>query len=120
LPKACKPADPDDNQRAVRILAALVVATAAVAAAMFAYERSVVRPALERLWVRVRGGEPPTPDPGWGLARRLRGWVPYLAKIVDSPASTREAQVAAVGIAAVVLLPVVVWLVLAVWLYVTF
>ena len=104
----------------MRILAALVVATAAVAAAMFAYERSVARPALERLWARIRSGDPPTPDAGWGLFKRLRGWMPYLAKIVDSPASTREAQVAAVGIAAVVLLPVVVWLVLAVWLYQAF
>src|SRR5438034_9767339 len=100
----------------MRILAALVVSTAAVAAAMFGYERSVARPALERLWGRVRSGEPPTPDPGWALIKRLRGWTPYLVRIVDSPASTREAQVAAVGIAAVVLLPVVVWLVLAVWL----
>jgi hypothetical protein len=33
----------------VRLLAAFVVSTAAVAAAMFAYERSVARPALEKL-----------------------------------------------------------------------
>jgi len=87
---------------------------------MFGYERSVARPLLERLWPRVRSGEPPTPDPGLTLYRRLRGWAPYLAGIVDTPTSTREAQVAAVGVALVVLFPLVVWIALAVWLSQTF
>jgi hypothetical protein len=101
----------------VRIFAALVVSTAAVAAALYAYERSVARPALEKLWSRVRTGDAPTPDPDWAFLKRLRGWMPYLAKIVDAPASDRESQLAAVGVAVVVFLPVVVWIALAVWLY---
>jgi hypothetical protein len=104
----------------VHVLAALLISTVAVGAAMFGYERKVARPALERLWGRVRSGEVPTPDPGWGLFRRLRGWVPYFAGIIDSPASSREAQIAAVGVAVVALLPAVVWIILAVWLYQAF
>jgi hypothetical protein len=104
----------------MRILGALMISTAAVVGVLFAYEPKIATPALERLWGRVRSGEPPTPDPSWGLLRRLRGWAPYFAGIVDSPASTRDAQVAAVGVAVVALLPVVVWIVLVVWLYQTF
>jgi hypothetical protein len=101
----------------VRILAALVVSTAAVAAALYAYERSVARPTLEKLWGRVRSGDAPTPDPDWAFLKRLHGWLPYLTRIVDAPAADREAQLAAVGVAVVVLFPLVVWIVLAVWLY---
>lgn len=104
----------------MRIFAALVVSTAAVAAALYAYERSVARPALEKLWRRVRADEAPTPDPDWAFLRRLRGWVPYLTRIIDAPASDRESQLAAVGVAVVVLFPLVVWVALAVWLYQTF
>jgi hypothetical protein len=102
----------------VHAFATLILSTAAVTAAMFWYERRVARPSLERLWGRVRSGEPPTPDPQQALHRRLLGWAPYLSGIVDSPASTREAQIAAVGVAMVVLFPVVVWIVLTAWLYV--
>lgn len=101
----------------MRILATLVISAAAVTAALLAYEPRLARPALERLWSRVRSGTAPTPDPDWAFLRRLRGWVPYVQGIVDTPANTREAQVAAVGIAVVMLLPVVVWVLLAVWLY---
>ena len=104
----------------MRIFAALVIATATVAAALYAYERSVARPALEKLWGRVRSGAPPTPDPDLAFLRRLRGWMPYLTRIVDAPASDREAQLAAVGVAVVVFFPVVVWVGLAVWLYQVF
>ena len=101
----------------MRILAALILSTAAVAAALYAYERSVARPALEKLWGRVRSGDAPMPDPDWAFLKRLQGWLPYLTRIVDSPASDREAQLAAVGVAVVVFFPVVVWVGLAVWLY---
>jgi len=102
------------------MLAALLVSAAAVVAALLAYEPRLARPALERLWGRVRSGEPPIPDPHWGLLRRLRGWTPYVEGILDTPANTRAAQVAAVGVAVVVLLPLVVWVALAVWLYQAF
>jgi hypothetical protein len=101
----------------VRIFAALVISGAAVVSALLAYEPRFARPALEGLWRRVRSGEPPTPDPGWGFVRRLRGWAPYVQGILDTPANTRAEQVAAVGVAVVMLLPVVVWVILAVWLY---
>jgi hypothetical protein len=101
----------------VRIFAALLISGTAVVAALLAYEPRFARPALEGLWRRVRSGEPPTPDPGWGFIKRLRGWAPYVHGILDTPANTREAQVAAVGIAIVMLLPVVLWVILAVWLY---
>jgi hypothetical protein len=101
----------------VRILAALVISAAAVASALVAYEPRFARPALERLWSRVRSGTAPTPDPDWAFLKRLRAWMPYIQGILDTPANTREAQVAAVGIAVVMLLPIVVWVVLAVWLY---
>jgi hypothetical protein len=45
------------------------------------------------------------------------GWTPYLRGILDMPANTRSEQVAAVGVAVVIFLPVVVWLALAAWLY---
>jgi hypothetical protein len=101
----------------VRIVAALAISAAAVVAALVAYEPRFARPALENLWRRVRSGEPPTPDPGWGLLRRVIGWTPYLRGILDMPANTRSEQVAAVGVAVVIFLPVVVWLALAAWLY---
>ena len=103
----------------MHVLAAALLATVAVAAAMFWYERRVARPLLAQLWGRVRSGEPPVPDPELGLLRRLLGWAPYLYRIVDAPASTREAQLAAAGVAVVVLFPLVVWIVLTAWLYVT-
>ena len=101
----------------MRIFAALLISAAAMVAALLAYEPRFARPTLERLWRRVRSGEPPTPDPGWGFVQRLRGWAPYVQGILDTPATTRAEQVAAVGVAVVMLLPLVVWVVLAVWLY---
>ena len=101
----------------MRIAAALLISGVAVVAALLAYEPRFARPTLERLWRRVRSGEPPSPDPGWGFVRRLVGWRPYVEGILDTPATTRSEQVAAVGVAVVMLLPAVVWVILAVWLY---
>ena len=101
----------------MRVIAASLISAAVVVAALLAYEPRFARPALERLWGRVRSGEPPVPDPEWGFARRLKGWLPYVQGILDTPAATRAEQVAAVGVAVVMLLPLVLWVALAFWLY---
>jgi hypothetical protein len=77
---------------------------------MFAYERSVARPALEKLWGRVRTGQPPTPDPAWAFQGGCGAGFRISRGSPTRPPRRGEAQVA-VGVAVIVLLPIVVWLV---------